>query len=87
MTRRSGAQRGPSGGLLCLAGVLLLSAARVRLPGRALAAEAGRNGVPILVASEGPTPDVCASGPGDANATVDGAFAASFPRLQPILAP
>jgi len=31
--------------------------------------------------------DVCSSGPDEANSTVDGAFAAYFPRLQPILAP
>jgi len=55
--RRSGARRGPSGGLLFLAGVLLLSAARVRLTGRALAAEAGRTGLPMRVAAEGKTLD------------------------------
>ncbi|HEV8200429.1 MAG TPA: serine protease [Candidatus Polarisedimenticolia bacterium] len=55
--------RGPSGRLLFLAGVLLLSAARVRLPGRALAAEggagpgAGRGGLPMRVAAEGGTID------------------------------
>ena len=31
--------------------------------------------------------DACGAGPGEANATVDGAFAAYFPRLQAILAP
>ena len=30
---------------------------------------------------------VCESGPGEANATVDGAFAAYFATVQPILAP
>ncbi|HET8945601.1 MAG TPA: serine protease [Candidatus Polarisedimenticolia bacterium] len=57
VTRRSGAFRGPSGGLLFLAGVLLLSAAGVRLPGRAFAAEAGRNGLPMRVAAEGASID------------------------------
>jgi lysyl endopeptidase len=31
--------------------------------------------------------DACGAGPGEPNATVDGAFAAYFPRLQPILDP
>jgi trypsin-like peptidase len=57
MTRRSGAVRGPSGRLLFLAAVLLLSAAGVRLPGRALAAEAGRAGLPMRVATEGMSGD------------------------------
>jgi len=35
----------------------------------------------------GDVADVCASGPGEANSTVDGAFADYFPRLQPILSP
>jgi len=62
------------------------------------AIDGGSSGSPITNASAqivgqlsgtcGLTPsDPCASGPGGANATVDGAFAAYFPVVQPIISP
>ena len=62
------------------------------------AIDGGSSGSPILNASSqvvgqlsgtcGSNPsDACASGPGEANATVDGAFAFYYPTIQPIINP
>ena len=62
------------------------------------AIDGGSSGSPIVNASSqivgqlsgtcGANPsDPCASGPGEANATVDGAFAADYVTLQPIINP